>query len=64
MSRLAITLLCALLPWTTLAMRADRLAELRQETVDMFYHGWNNYMEHAFPEDEVRSYSRLVSEDL
>jgi hypothetical protein len=34
-------------------MRSDRLGELRQETVDMFYHGWTNYMEHAFPEDEV-----------
>lgn len=54
MLRLVLTLICALLPWTTLAMRSDRLAELRQETVDMFYHGWNNYMDHAFPEDEVR----------
>lgn len=34
-------------------MRADHSARLRQETVDMFYHGWNNYMKHAFPEDEV-----------
>lgn len=37
------------------AMRADYLAQLRQETVDMFYHGYSNYMEHAFPEDEVGS---------
>jgi hypothetical protein len=50
----ALLVLCALLPWATPAMRADRLARLRQDTVDMFYHGWNNYMEHAFPEDEVR----------
>lgn len=35
-------------------MRADHVRRLRQETVDMFYHGYNNYMEHAFPEDEVR----------
>ncbi|RYE12934.1 MAG: hypothetical protein EOP51_30665, partial [Sphingobacteriales bacterium] len=21
---------------------------------DMFYHGFNNYMQHAFPEDELR----------
>lgn len=50
----ALLVLCTLLPWTAPAMRADRLARLRQDTVDMFYHGWNNYMEHAFPEDEVR----------
>lgn len=35
-------------------MRADSVRRLRQETVDMFYHGYNNYMQHAFPEDEVR----------
>lgn len=35
------------------AMRPDRMAELRQQTVDMFYHGYNNYMHLAFPEDEV-----------
>lgn len=36
-----------------LAMRDDHLADLRRQTVDMFYHGFDNYMEHAFPEDEV-----------
>lgn len=41
------------LPWTAPAMRSDHLATLRQETVDMFYHGFSNYMLHAFPEDEV-----------
>jgi hypothetical protein len=35
-------------------MPPDRLAALRKETVGMFYHGYDNYMEHAFPEDEVR----------
>ncbi|KAF7556632.1 hypothetical protein G7046_g6240 [Stylonectria norvegica] len=35
-------------------MRQDRLARLRQETADMFYHGYSNYMNHAFPEDELR----------
>jgi hypothetical protein len=35
------------------AMRADHLGKLRQDTVDMFYHGYDNYMKHAFPEDEV-----------
>lgn len=36
------------------AMRPGRIAKLRQETVDMFYHGYDNYMKLAFPEDEVR----------
>jgi hypothetical protein len=37
------------------AMTAARIAELRQETVEMFYHGFDNYMSVAFPEDEVRT---------
>jgi hypothetical protein len=36
------------------AMSPTRIAELRKETVDMFYHGFDNYMDVAFPEDEVR----------
>lgn len=43
----------AALSWTAQAMRQDQLGRLRQETVDMFYHGFDNYMKHAFPEDEV-----------
>lgn len=35
------------------AMSIERIAELRQETVSMFYHGFDNYMDIAFPEDEV-----------
>lgn len=34
-------------------MRPGRVRDLRQETVQMFYHGFDNYMEIAFPEDEV-----------
>lgn len=49
----ALLLACALLPWATTSMRADHLAQLRQGTVDIFYHGFSNYMKHAFPEDEV-----------
>ena len=45
----------ATLPWIAPAMRSDHLAKLRQETVDMFYHGFNSYMLHAFPEDEVKT---------
>jgi hypothetical protein len=35
------------------AMTPGRIAQLRRETVDMFYHGFDNYMNIAFPEDEV-----------
>ncbi|KAF7713853.1 Alpha-mannosidase [Penicillium ucsense] len=35
-------------------MRGDQIKELRQETERMFYHGYENYLEHAFPEDELR----------
>ncbi|OAA32072.1 Glycoside hydrolase, family 47 [Moelleriella libera RCEF 2490] len=55
MVRVALVWKCALLSWPAASMRIDRLGELRQETVDMFYHGYNNYMKHAFPEDEVRA---------
>lgn len=37
----------------TKAMTLRRIEELRQETVSMFYHGFDNYMNIAFPEDEV-----------
>ncbi|KAF2679958.1 glycoside hydrolase family 47 protein [Lentithecium fluviatile CBS 122367] len=35
-------------------MTDDTIAELRQETRGIFYHGYDNYMKHAFPEDELR----------
>ncbi|KAI1751880.1 glycoside hydrolase family 47 protein [Xylaria castorea] len=48
-----------LLPWLVpvLAMRPGHVAQLRQDTVDMFYHGFDNYMQIAFPEDELRPIS-------
>jgi hypothetical protein len=48
-------LLVSLAIWLQLAnaMTPARIAELRKETVDMFYHGFDNYMDIAFPEDEV-----------
>lgn len=50
------TLLFFFAVWLSLAsaMSPARIAELRKETVDMFYHGFDNYMDVAFPEDEVR----------
>ncbi|KAF2274339.1 seven-hairpin glycosidase [Westerdykella ornata] len=35
-------------------MTDDTISALRQETVDIFYHGFDNYMAHAFPEDELQ----------
>jgi hypothetical protein len=35
--------------------RADQFH--RKETEDLFYHGYENYMTHAFPEDELRPLS-------
>ncbi|CCE26651.1 probable glycosyl hydrolase [Claviceps purpurea 20.1] len=54
MAMVVLLWLCTSLPWLTVSMRMDRLAQLRQDTVDMFYHGFSNYMKHAFPEDELR----------
>lgn len=47
----------ALMPWPTpvRAMRKSQIDELRKTSAQMFYHGYTNYMEHAFPEDEVRA---------
>jgi hypothetical protein len=36
------------------AMSPAQIADMRRETVAMFYHGFDNYMSVAFPEDEVR----------
>ncbi|KAL1958859.1 hypothetical protein VTO42DRAFT_3696 [Malbranchea cinnamomea] len=46
----------ALLPWHACVhgMRRSRVKELREETEHMFYHGFENYMRYAFPEDELR----------
>ncbi|KAI0391304.1 glycoside hydrolase family 47 protein [Xylariaceae sp. FL0594] len=61
LASVGLTVVCAvlLLPWlqTVAAMRPSRVAQLRQETVDMFYHGFDNYMKIAFPEDELRPVS-------
>ena len=45
---------------TAVAMSSARIAELRKETVAMFYHGYDNYMNVAFPEDEVCHTVRII----
>ncbi|OTA64140.1 glycoside hydrolase family 47 protein [Hypoxylon sp. EC38] len=54
-----IVLFALLVSWLGVvdSMRPSRIAELRQETVNMFYHGFDNYMKIAFPEDELRPVS-------
>ena len=37
-------------------VEANRV-DYRRETEQMFYHGYDNYMEHAFPDDELRPLS-------
>ncbi|KAM0329360.1 hypothetical protein ACHAQA_004666 [Verticillium albo-atrum] len=44
-------------PTSVASMGTARLAELRKSTVEVFQHGFNNYMQHAFPEDELRPVS-------
>jgi hypothetical protein len=44
-------------------MTPAHIGELRKETVEMFYHGFDNYMDIAFPEDEVKSFNRVLDLD-
>lgn len=54
-----VTCLLAVLLWATpgRGMTDDTIAHLRQDTRDLFYHGYTNYMTHAFPEDELKPLS-------
>ncbi|KAF3358958.1 hypothetical protein VdG1_02520 [Verticillium dahliae VDG1] len=54
---LSCLLLSLTWPARVKSMGAGRLAELRKSTVEVFQHGFNNYMQHAFPEDELRPVS-------
>ncbi|KAI2638386.1 glycoside hydrolase family 47 protein [Xylaria nigripes] len=57
--RLVMLLVFLLLPWAAPvnAMPPGLRAQLRAKTVGMFYHGFDNYMNIAFPEDELRPVS-------
>lgn len=51
-----LVLLCVLqCAGGALAMTASQKMALREEARAMFRHGWENYMQRAFPEDEVPS---------
>ncbi|KAM0283896.1 hypothetical protein ACHAQH_002278 [Verticillium albo-atrum] len=54
-----LSYLLLFLSWPTIvaSMGGARLAELRKSAVEVFQHGFNNYMQHAFPEDELRPVS-------
>ncbi|PGH02332.1 hypothetical protein AJ79_07672 [Helicocarpus griseus UAMH5409] len=54
---LAVVALLALWVPSAQAMSGGQIRELRKETEHMFYHGFENYMKHAFPEDELRPIS-------
>ncbi|KAK4998005.1 hypothetical protein LTR66_002701 [Elasticomyces elasticus] len=60
MTRLAFALSFILLGSYTRSvhgMTNNELSSLRQETRHIFYHGFTSYMDHAFPEDELRPIS-------
>ncbi|KAK9239088.1 glycoside hydrolase [Lipomyces kononenkoae] len=45
-----------ILSWTVsqvVAFPKQHLDELREETREAFYHGWNHYLRYGFPEDEI-----------
>lgn len=48
---LLLILLCAH------GMTGDTIRSLRRDTRDLFYHGFTNYMRHAFPDDELKPIS-------
>ena len=41
-------------PEEAVSMSAQARSVLLQRSHDMFYHGFDNYMEHAFPMDELK----------
>ncbi|BFI23517.1 ER degradation enhancer, mannosidase alpha-like 2 [Marchantia polymorpha subsp. ruderalis] len=59
-------LLLVLVPTSALEdpITPSQAADLRDEVRDMFYHAFNNYMEHAFPMDELRPLSCSGEESL
>ncbi|CAK7562940.1 MAG: hypothetical protein SEPTF4163_000796 [Sporothrix epigloea] len=57
LSLLAALLICSWLPRAQAVMPSARVTELRHKTTEMFYHGFDNYMRVAFPEDELRPVS-------
>src|ERR1700761_241552 len=50
---LAVVLMLA---WTSPSLAMDQVTResLRDQTVELFYHGYDNYLRYAFPEDELR----------
>lgn len=53
----ALLLLLLLAPGTGARMHEAERRHLRQQALEMFYHGYRNYMEHAFPWDELKPLS-------
>ncbi|CAM6113553.1 unnamed protein product [Calypogeia fissa] len=63
-SRLSVLLMVMMMMTVTMARGGDASSvtqleaeQLRDEVRGMFYHGFDNYMEHAFPLDELRPLS-------
>ena len=56
----ALFILLAAFAAPTDAMTRRHITELRRETIEMFYHGFDNYMTIAFPEDEACFFLNVV----
>ncbi|OAP59804.1 hypothetical protein AYL99_04806 [Fonsecaea erecta] len=55
--RLVLLLACLASIATVHAQTPGQIKALRKEAEDLFYHGFENYMSYAFPEDELRPIS-------
>ncbi|KIX05669.1 uncharacterized protein Z518_03641 [Rhinocladiella mackenziei CBS 650.93] len=55
--RLVLLIASLALPAIVHAQTPGQISALRKEAEDLFYHGYENYMSHAFPEDELRPIS-------
>ncbi|KAH0831745.1 hypothetical protein AYO21_06268 [Fonsecaea monophora] len=55
--RLVVLLACLASIATAHAQTPGQIRALRKEAEDLFYHGFENYMSYAFPEDELRPIS-------
>ncbi|DAZ96596.1 TPA: hypothetical protein N0F65_000162 [Lagenidium giganteum] len=58
-AQVLVLLLLIAAPWTLVdaRMHASEMKFLQQQAREMFYHGYRNYMEHAFPWDELKPLS-------
>jgi mannosidase alpha-like ER degradation enhancer 1 len=59
-----LVLWCVLLLPLVAAMARGERAIMKERVREMFYHGYNNYMEYAFPHDELKPLSASYTDSL